>query len=804
MEIMRRGWVLCVGCVLAVLAVGVVEGFFLSENGTRRTQTDDAAVNETLTRGSSVSASARLTREFSRARDHFDFLLGQNLGLREALRRVSRVFRADGDVLEEELTRRGAGALMLAYPPRGVFADVPDSPRGYLVEFAGPPVVARQKMSVEEAGASGGPASVRSYSKGFSRMQENAIMEIEAAAPVKVRRTYRNVFNGVSVEGTRDDMLLIMRLPYVKAVYPIKEYHALLYDSVPQIQADRVWALNDSMGRSITGVNVTVAVIDTGVDYTHPDFGGCGSPIVTVTGDVANETFESEHPYENDVNQTWNITVPGFERIAAYFEKIDVESGFDYVYIEYPNGTLAQSLTGLHQNMWSASILGDSMRVRLASDESETKWGFRILLLVNGSASSGWNCSKFVGGYDFVNGDLDPMDDQGHGTHVSGIVAANGAVKGVAPGARIAPFKVLDSGGSGTDEDIIAAIERAVDPNQDGDTSDHYGVISMSLGGSGDPFDAMSQAVDNAVDAGVVVVVAAGNSGPDAGTVDSPGCARKAITVGAAHKVNQSQGERNSTLLVSSEENLMLPSLALRFSNTTASTGLVRKLAYGGLGYPQNFSGVNVSENIVLMKRGEITFREKVGNAYAAGAAGALIYNNFPGNFYGTLENDSAIPAAAISQENGTYLKNLLSNKTVEVNLTVWEHFLAIAEFSSRGPVYIYQKPDVVAPGVLICSTRWDSAFSDSGTPCLDGNHVAISGTSMATPHVAGAAALLLQAHPKWTPLQVKAALEDTAHDLGLPLNDEGAGLIDAYAAVQLTRAPPIAYISNLSNMEYV
>ncbi len=804
MDNMRRGWVLCIGCMLAVLAVGVVEGVLLSENGTRRTPTDDATVNETLTRGSSVSASARITREFSRARDHFDFLLGQNLGLRETLRRVSRLFQADEGVLEDVLRRQGVGDTMRAYPPQVVSVDIPDSPRGYLVEFAGPPVVARQKMSVGEAGASGGPASMTSYRKGLSRMQEDAVREIEEVAPVKVRRTYRNVFNGVSVDGTRADMLRIMRLPYVKAVYPIKEYHALLYDSVPQIQADRVWSLNDSMGRNITGVNVTVAVIDTGVDYTHPDFGGCGGPSTSIVGNAVNYTLESQHPYEDDLNESWIITKGGFTEIAAHFEKIDVESGYDYVYVEYPNGTVFQSFTGVRDNFWSRSIPGDSVRIRLESDEMVTDWGFKVDRVLNGSVESEWNCSKFAGGYDFVNYDEDPMDDQGHGTHVAGIVAAKGNVTGVAPDAQIVAYKVLDSGGSGTDEDIIAAIEMVVDPNQDGDTRDHWDIISMSLGGSGDPFDAMSQAVDNAVDAGVVVVVAAGNSGPDAGTVDSPGCARKAITVGAAHKVNQSQGERNSSLLVSSEENLMLPSLALRFSNTTASTGLVRKLAYGGLGYPQNFSGVNVSENIVLMQRGEITFREKVGNAYAAGAAGALIYNNFPGNFYGTLENDSAIPAAALSQENGTYLKNLLSNKTVEVNLTVWEHFLAIAEFSSRGPVYIYQKPDVVAPGVLICSTRWDDAFSDSGTPCLDGNHVAISGTSMATPHVAGAAALLLQAHPEWSPLQVKAALEDTAHDLGLPLNDEGAGLIDAYAAVQLTRAPPIAYISNLSNMEYV
>jgi serine protease AprX len=122
------------------------------------------------------------------------------------------------------------------------------------------------------------------------------------------------------------------------------------------------------------------------------------------------------------------------------------------------------------------------------------------------------------------------MDDHGHGTHVAGIAAgdgtaSNGKFKGVAPDAKLLAYKVLDSYGYGYMSDVIAGIEAAVENKSD--------VISMSLGGFGDPDDIMCQAVDNAFDMGSVVVVAAGNSGPQRFTITSPGCARKALTVGA-------------------------------------------------------------------------------------------------------------------------------------------------------------------------------------------------------------------------------------------------------------------------------
>jgi hypothetical protein len=161
---------------------------------------------------------------------------------------------------------------------------------------------------------------------------------------------------------------------------------------------------------------------------------------------------------------------------------------------------------------------------------------------------------KVIGGYDFVNDDPDPMDDNGHGTHVAGIIAADGSgLQGVAPGARLLVYKALDASGRGLEGDILAAIERMADPNQDGDPSDHPDVVNMSLGARfGTPDDPLSTAVDNAVRLGITFCVAAGNSGgytPVEGkednyyytgmeSVESPGTARFAITVGAVDSLD--------------------------------------------------------------------------------------------------------------------------------------------------------------------------------------------------------------------------------------------------------------------------
>jgi len=237
-------------------------------------------------------------------------------------------------------------------------------------------------------------------------------------------REFTVLFNGMTIKKIPDAILeKIKNLPNVKDVIPDYKITVTLNDSIPLINADDAWDLYDKCGESITGRGVTVAIIDTGMDYNHPD-------------------------------------------------------------------------------------LKDN----------------------------------FVDGYDFVNNDNDPMDDNGHGTHCAGVIAGTGMASdfrfvGVAPNAKLYIYKAMDDKGSGYASWFIESMGRAADPNMDGDFSDHVDVMSISAGdSSGYPGDALSVAADNAADLGVVVVVAAGNDGPSYDSISSPGSAQKVICVGATDK----------------------------------------------------------------------------------------------------------------------------------------------------------------------------------------------------------------------------------------------------------------------------
>ena len=144
---------------------------------------------------------------------------------------------------------------------------------------------------------------------------------------------------------------------------------------------------------------------------------------------------------------------------------------------------------------------------------------------------------RVIGGYDFVNNDSDPMDDMGHGTHVAGIIGANGdSLRGVAPDVKFLAVKVLNAQGQGYISDVIAGIDYCLDPDNNPATNDGVSLINMSLGGAPYPDNPLDSAVNNADKAGVLSVVAAGNNshGPNWwGTIGSPGTSETALTVGA-------------------------------------------------------------------------------------------------------------------------------------------------------------------------------------------------------------------------------------------------------------------------------
>ena len=657
----------------------------------------------------------------------------------------------------------------------------------YIVELKEDPLLLFKKESTDLKEITDHTAVVKS-----SHMTlYEALAKTSTGSENKIKREFYNVFNGMSLENISDeDLIALSGLPSVRKVYPVKTYHMLLSESVPEIKADQVWNTSDSLGRTVTGKGVKIAIVDTGIDYTHPDLGGC---TIKVNGTSFPYYLESPHPYDNSMKYNWTVRRPGFNKISVHFSKIDTEGTFDKIIIKNSSGDTVKIYSGYYENVWTPSIPGDTMYITLSTDYTVTDWGFATDAVANGTMSALSDCPKIVAGYNFVDGTDDPLDDQGHGTHCASIAAGNGSLKGVAPDASLMAYKVLDADGSGSEDDIVAGIDKAV--------SDGADVISLSLGGYGDPDDALSTAVDNAVKAGVVVVVAAGNDGPTNATINSPGCARRALTVGAINKANSPNKKRQSDLRVITKPEENISSLAFTNSSLTPAGGITAELAYADIGSTYNFTQASFEGKTALIERGELYFYEKVRNAYNAGAVGAIIYNNYYGIFQGDLINQSMIPAASVSQEDGEHLLSRLLNGTVSVNLSVFADNAIIADFSSRGPAYIYNKPDILAPGVDICAAR--ANLSSFETPCKDNLHVYLSGTSMATPHVAGAVALLIQKNPLWSPMQIKSALKKTAHDYGYDLNDQGAGKLDILAAIQLTSPPPVAFISDLSGVSY-
>ncbi len=376
--------------------------------------------------------------------------------------------------------------------------------------------------------------------------------------------------------------------------------------------------------------------------------------------------------------------------------------------------------------------------------------------------------------YNFFDGG--PLRDvNGHGTGVAGIIAADGDLQGVAPGARIISYKVSDDGESVSSDLIIRAIEQAV--------ADGVDIINISLGvNRTNP--RIDLAVDGAVGQGVVVVVAAGNDGPDEATIGSPGINRNAITVGATY--NNLTSSLVATLEAGGMQYRVIPMVA-----TPAPEAPVDgPVAFGLYARERDLEGGLFAGAIVLAERGSDTkgeivyFSDKEQNAADAGAAALIIYNNEPGIYLGELDHEYAgegyvprIPTVSISREDGLEIREKLAESAAGA-LRIFYDPDHIVHFSSRGPLSpFYAKPDLVAPGIFVNTTLHGGGYNST------------SGTSFAAPHVSGAAALLLQKNPHLTPEEIGTILATTAD----PISDaygEGFGLEAAGSGrLNVTRA---------------
>ncbi|GAE34510.1 S8 family serine peptidase [Halalkalibacter akibai] len=524
----------------------------------------------------------------------------------------------------------------------------------------------------------------KNQTKANLEAERTAVIEaVEKAVPTAdVNFEYEYVFSGFSVELAENDIASLAAVPGVKAVYANETYEVssieeaelldpetftpLMADSAPFIQSDEAWA------EGFTGEGVTVAILDTGVDYTHPDL---------------------EHAF------------------------------------------------------------GEYL------------------------------------GWDFVDNDADPQetpigDPRGastnHGTHVAGTVAANGAIKGVAPDATLLAYRVLGPGGRGATQGIIAAIDRAVQDGAD--------VMNLSLGASvNNPDYATSLALDRAMADGVVAVTSNGNSGPNNWTVGSPGTSREAISVGAT---TLPFNLYSSTITTAGD--VEFPSAkVMGYPSDEAIEALDGKeyeFVHVGLGARANYENVDVKGKVALVSRGDFSFTDKAIFAKEKGAVAVILYNNTAGEQPDIPGME--LPTIKTTQADGRKLITELEagNNTISFNVEFVERLgETMASFSSRGPVMDTWmiKPDVSAPGVAIVSTV------PTHNPANPHGYASNQGTSMSAPHVAGAAALILEAHPDWSVDFVKAALMNTAENMIDPAtgeyyahNSQGAGSIRVMDAI--------------------
>jgi subtilisin family serine protease len=390
-----------------------------------------------------------------------------------------------------------------------------------------------------------------------------------------------------------------------------------------------------------------------------------------------------------------------------------------------------------------------------------------------------------------------------HGTHVSGTIAANTtnnnatySANGVAPDVELHGYRVLGPGGRGYSDGILYGIDQSV--------KDGMQVINLSLGSrNNDPLYPTSIAINNATLAGVTCIVSAGNAGPGAATVGSPGSAALAVTIGASTIPVE--------IPVMTITNGTTPYQARLFGknfadNDDAFAGQTFPIVDVGLGSEADYSGKDMTGKIALVKRGGDLLTTKMANAKNAGAKGMIIWNNnddlntngYPSAFLGV--NMDNIYSISLTQAQGQALSSAITSDPDKATITfpstldtpIYKNADELADFSSTGPLKNWDmKPDVISPGVDIISTVPFDVWEPQEGQTHDYTYAyeSMSGTSMAAPHTSGIAALILAAHPDYSPADIKAALMNTAKDINTDsktysVYQVGSGRVDPARAI--------------------
>ena len=572
--------------------------------------------------------------------------------------------------------------------------------------------------------------SSRQYLASLQRVQAAAVRSLQHAIPsARVSRRFQVVLNGLTVELPAMRLTTLTRLSFVQRIYPSARYRLSTNESAALTGAPALWAATGARGDG-----VKIAVVDDGVDQSHPFFAAAG------------------YAYP-----------PGYPKGAARFTT--------------PKVIVARAFPGP----------GSGRRGRLPLDRS----------------------ASF------------------HGTHVAGIAAGNSGtfspggrshapvanLTGVAPRAYIGNYRIFNVptpiGNVANTPEIVAAFEAAVRDGMD--------VINLSGGSSeSEPStDAMIETTNNVAAAGVLPVIAAGNSRDEfgMGTVGSPGTAVEALTIAAVSNTHvfgptlTVQDARAPATLKQVPFHVTALNPAMneweRSDRTLVDVGSIigtdgrpvdRYLC--GVRHPNALDSTlprgSLTGAIAVFFRGRCAIVTKALRAQAAGAIGMVMVDNRAGEANG-IPLLLPVPGGMISDLDGARLRDFLvsvgGRAAARFNFNPNEiktgRSGVITSFSSAGPTPFEHrlKPDIAAPGGEILSSTLPEF---AGSP-----YAPFDGTSMATPHVAGAAALLVQRHPAWTPRQIKSALVataasawgDTARTSEASVLLAGAGLVNVNTA---------------------
>lgn len=573
-----------------------------------------------------------------------------------------------------------------------------------VVRLVDAPLAVVQGRNAKQKGGALDKAGQRAHLDQLARKQNALMGQIRSLGGRELGRTSK-ALNAVFVSVDAARIPEIKALPGVLSVRRLIDYRIDLSETVPYIGA----AVAQAAG--FDGTGMSVAVLDSGIDYTHAYFGGPGTAGAYAAA------------YGASTSDSRNTTLDGL------FPTAKVVGGFDFVGEVWPIPDPARC--GFNPN--------GTPRACIVPDPDPIDCGPSAI----------------------------PAPCAGtHGTHVADIIGGNdgAAHKGVAPGASLYAVKVCSAvSTSCSGAALLMGMDFALDPNGDGDISDAVDVINMSLGSAyGQTEDDLSEASANAARLGVVVVAAAGNNADRPYITSSPASTPEVISVAQTQVPSASV----FPLVISSPA-----AIAGTYSNTATvdwapiGAGFSNvPVAFVGRGCPAGSPGpvdpylANPAGKVALIDRGACNISLKVDRAAAAGAVGVLIGLVAPGDAVSFSFGGGSlfVPTLVITQATSNLIKaNIAAPVIASVSPAVTTPLVgSMVGSSARGPSVSYGaiKPDIGAPGASV------SAVAGTGTGASG-----FGGTSGATPMIAGSAALLLDAYPSRTPSEVKSLLMNTA-----------------------------------------